>query len=154
MERECLEIYYNAIEELDVDHFNKDARELFWHSFQKKEEPMPAHSLWRYYYNSRAKICTGALQYFPKDLVTMKSGCRFHKSCNDVYANAYWMEMGKCKNRGGDRGGVPKYTAEEIEEMYPLHHWEYAESPWHFGLLIKNFRRDSHLAFHVASVIV
>ncbi len=99
MERECLEIYYNAIKELDVDHFNKDARELFWHSFQKKEEPMPAHSLWRYYYNSRAKICTDALQYFQKDLVTMKSGCGFHKSCNDVYINAYWMEMGKCKNR-------------------------------------------------------
>ena len=46
MGRACLEIYYNAIEELDVAHFNdKDSREFF-HCFQKKEEPVPAHSLW------------------------------------------------------------------------------------------------------------
>ena len=149
MERECLEIYYNAIKELDVDHFNKDARELFWHSFQKKEEPMPAHSLWRYYYDSRAKIRRDVLQYFPRDLVTMKSGRGFHESCNDVYVKTYRLEMGKCKTRGG----APKYTAEEIEEMHPPCHWEYTKSPWHFGLLIKIFRRDPQLTLHVASVM-
>ncbi|KAI2502809.1 hypothetical protein MHU86_11633 [Fragilaria crotonensis] len=149
MERECLEIYYNAIEELDVEHFNKDAREFFCHSFQKKGEPMPAHSLWRYYYDSRAKIRREVLQYFPKDLVTMKSGRGFHESCNDVYVKAYRSEMGRCKTRGG----APKYTAEEIEEMHPPHHWEYTKSPWHFGLLVKDFRRDPQLALHVASVM-
>ncbi len=41
MEREYLEIYYNAIEELDVENFNRDAHDYFCHSFQKKEEPMP-----------------------------------------------------------------------------------------------------------------
>jgi hypothetical protein len=149
MERECLEIYYNAIEELDVEYFNRDARDYFCHSFQKKEEPMPAYSLWRYYYDSRAKIRRDVLQYFPKDLVTMKSGRGFHDSCNDVYVKAYRLEMEKCKVKGGG----PKYTAEEIEEMHPPHHWEYTKSPWHFGLLIKIFRRDPQLALHVASVM-
>lgn len=150
MERECLEIYYNAIEELDVDHFNKDAREFFCHSFQKKEEPMPAHSLWRYYYDSRAKIRRDVQHYFPKELMTMKSGRGFHETWNEVYVKAYRLEMGKCKI---NKGGAPKYTAEEIEEMYPPHHWEYTKSPWHFGLLIKIFRRDPQLALHVASVM-
>jgi hypothetical protein len=57
--------------------------------------------------------------------------------------------MGRCKTRGG----APKYTAEEIEEMHPPHHWEYTKSPWHFGLLVKIFRRDPQLALHVASVM-
>ena len=43
MEKICLKIYYTAIEELDVEHFDKGARNFFCHSFQKKEEPMPAH---------------------------------------------------------------------------------------------------------------
>ena len=149
MERECLEIYYNAIEELDPEHFNKDARDFVCHSFQKKEEPMPAYSLWRYYYDSRAKIRRDLLQYYPKDLVTLKSGRGFHESCHQVYVKAYRLEMGKAKVKGG----APKYTAEEIEEMHPPHHWEYTKSPWHFGLLIKIFRRDPQLALHVASVM-
>jgi hypothetical protein len=39
MKRECLEIHYNAIEELDVDHFNKDAREFFGTLSRQKRNP-------------------------------------------------------------------------------------------------------------------
>ena len=40
MERECFEIYYNAIEdELDVDHFNKDAREFFLTLSRRRRNP-------------------------------------------------------------------------------------------------------------------
>ena len=121
MEKICLEIYYTAIEELDVEHFDKDARDFFCHSFQKKEEPMPAHSLWRYYYDSRAKIRRDLLQYFPKELVTMKSGRGFHESCNEVYVKAYRLGMANAKYRDG----ALKYTTEDIEEMYPPQHWEF-----------------------------
>ena len=51
----CLELYYNTIEALDEEeHFDKAARDFFCHSFQKKEEPMLAHSVYRYYQDSRA----------------------------------------------------------------------------------------------------
>ena len=82
----------------------------------------------------------------------MKSGPGFHESYNDVmYVKAYWMEMGKCKNSGG----VPKYTAEQIEEMHPPYQWEHTKPPWHFGsFLIKSFLRDPQLvALHVASAM-
>ena len=111
---------------------------------------MPAHSLWRYYYDSRAKIRRDVQHYFPKELMTMKSGRGFHESWNEIHVKAYRLEMGKCKVT---KGGAPKYTAEEIEVMYPPRHWEYTKSPWHFGLLIKIFRRDPQLALHVASVM-
>ena len=40
-EAACLELYYNAIEALDEQHFDKNARDFFCHSFQE------AHSLYR-----------------------------------------------------------------------------------------------------------
>ena len=52
----------------------------------------------------------------------MKSGHGFHGSCNEVYVKAYRLGMANAKFRGG---GAPKYTAEEIEEMYPPQHWEF-----------------------------
>jgi hypothetical protein len=148
IEKLCLEIYYTAIEELDVEHFDKDARDFFCHSFQKKEEPMCAHSLLWYYNDSRAKICRDVLQYFPKELVTMKSGCGFHESCNEVYANAY-RRLGMANAKV--KGGTPKCTAEEVEEMYPSQHWEFKKS-LALWFVDKKIRRNPQLALHVASV--
>ena len=41
------------------------------------------------------------VQYFPKELVTMKSGRGFHESCNEVYVKAYCLGMANAKFRGG-----------------------------------------------------
>ena len=35
-EAACLELYYNTIESLGEEHFDKDIRDFFCHSFQKK----------------------------------------------------------------------------------------------------------------------
>ena len=83
-ESACLELYYNTIESLDDTHFDKASRDYFCNSFQKKDEPMPAHSLYRYYHDSRASVRNQVLPFFPKELVTMKRGRGFHETCNDV----------------------------------------------------------------------
>ncbi len=62
---------------------------------------MPAHSLYRYYHDSRAKIRNQVLTYFPRTLVTMKSGRGFHESCNEVYVKAFREEMSTAKLRNG-----------------------------------------------------
>jgi hypothetical protein len=51
----------------------------------------------------------------------MKSGRGFHESCNEVYVKAYRLGMANAKYRDG----APKYTTEDIEEMYPPQHWEF-----------------------------
>ena len=148
-EAACLELYYNTMEALDEEHFDKDARDFFCHSFQKKDEPMPAHSLYCYYLDSRAKIRNQVLPYFPRNLVTMKSGRRFHESCNEVYVKAFRDEMSTTKLRNG----TLKYTKEEIEDLFPPQHWEFTKSPWYYGLLVKIYRRDPQLALDVAAVM-
>ena len=145
----CLELYYNTIEALDEEFFDKDARDFFCNSFQKKEEPMPAPSLYRYYQDIRCKIRNQLLPCYPRDLVMMKSGCGFHETCADVYVKAYREEMSMLKLRNGNL----KYTAEEIAEMLPPQHWEFKKNPWYFGLLIKIFRRDPQLALDVPNVM-
>ena len=147
-EAACLELYYNTIESLDDTHFDKASRDYFCNSFQKKEEPMPAHSLYRYYHDSRASVRNQVLPFFPKELVTMKSGRGFHETCNDVYIKAYRKEMSTIV-----KNGTPKYSEEDIADMIPPQHWEFTKKPWYFGLLVKIFRRDPQLALHVASVM-
>ncbi|KAI2500955.1 hypothetical protein MHU86_13500 [Fragilaria crotonensis] len=148
-EAASLELYYNTIESLDEEHFDKDARDFFCHSFQKKDEPMPATSLYRYYLDSRAKVRNQVLPFFPRNLVTMKSGRGFHESCNEVYVKAFRDEMSTTKLRNGSL----KYTKEEIEDLFPPLHWEFTKSPWWFGLLVKIYRRDPQLALDVADVM-
>jgi hypothetical protein len=135
-EAACLELYYNTIESLDEEHFDKAARDFFCLSFQKNDEPMPTHSLYRYYRDSRAKIRNQVLPYFPRNLVTMKSGRGFHESCNEVYVKAYREEMPIAKLRNG----TLKYAEDELVNLLPApQHWEFTKSPWYFGLLVKIF---------------
>jgi hypothetical protein len=120
-EASCLELYYNTLESLDEEHFDKSARDFFCHSFQKKDEPMPAHSLYRYYHDSRAVVRNQVLPFFPRDLVTMKSGRGFHETCNDIYVKAYRKEMSAIVLKDGS----PKYSNRELEELTPPQHWEF-----------------------------
>ena len=148
-EAACLELYYNTIESLDTEFFDKAARDFFCHSFQKKDEPMPAHSLYRYYHDSRAKIRNQVLPYFPRNLVNMRSGRGFHETCNEVYVKAYHREMSALRLKDG----TAKYTSEEIADLSPPQFWEFTKSPWYFGLLVKVFLRNPQLALDVASVM-
>ena len=86
---------------------------------------MPAHSLYRYYHDSRSKIRNQVLPCFPRNLVTMKSGCGFHESCNDIYLKAYREEMSIAKLRNG----TLKYAEEELANLLPPQHWEFTKSP-------------------------
>ena len=148
-EASCLELYYNTIESLEEEYFDKAAREYFCHSFQKKDEPMPAHSLYRYYHDSRAVVRNQVLPFFPRDLVNMKSGRGFHETCNDVYVKVYRKEMSLIQHKDC----TPKYTDDELEQLYPPQHWEFTKKPWYFGLLVKVFLRDPQLALDVSSVM-
>jgi hypothetical protein len=147
-EAAMLEIYNASIAALDDIHFGDSARLFFSRSFRKKDEPLTAESLYRYYQDSRAKMRNHLLPLFPKDFVTMKSGRGFHESCNNVYIKAYRDEMAKMK-----RGSLPKYTKTEVDAMLPPHLWEYSKAPWIFGLSMKIFRRDPQLAPNVADVL-
>jgi hypothetical protein len=147
-ESAMLALYTASIAALDEVHFGDSARKFFSRSFRKKDEPMTAESLYRYYLDSRLKMRNVLLPLFPKNLVTMKSGKGFHDSCNDVFVAAYRAEMSKVK-----RGVGLKYTQEEVDGMLPPHLWEFSKAPWYFGLAMKIFRRDPQLAPNVAEVL-
>ena len=140
-EEACLRLYIASVEALDELSFDEDSRSFFSHSFQKKGEPLTAQSVYRYYMDSRCKIRNQVLGFFPKDLVSMKSGCGFHETCNKVFITAYRREMRKY------------HTQEEVEQMLPPPMWEYTRNPWYFGLVVKIFRRDPQLALNVADVL-
>ena len=110
---------------------------------------MPAGSLYRYFQDSRCKIRNQVIPYFPRDLVTMKSGIGFHESCAAVYIKSFRDEMSTVKLRNGRL----KYTHDEIAEMLPPQHWEFTKNPWYFGLAVKIFRRDPQLAVDVPNVM-
>ena len=110
---------------------------------------MPAHSVYRYYLDSRAKVRNQILPFFPRDYVTMKSGRGFHETCNKVYVKAFRLEMSTTKLRNG----AFKYTKDEVDDMLPPQHWEFTKSPWLYGLMVKIYRRDPQLALDVSDVM-
>jgi hypothetical protein len=111
-EASCLRIYMNAVDELDDEHFDTDAKGFF-------KSLLPA-SLYRYYLDSRCKIRNHMLPLFPKDLVKLKSGHGFHETCNKVYITAYRHEMASVQKKG-----IARYTNQEIAQMLPPPNWEY-----------------------------
>lgn len=147
-EAACLRIYMNAVDELDDEHFDADAKVFFKKSFLKTSEPLHPGSLYRYYLDSRCKVRNHLLPLFPKDLVKMKSGHGFHETCNKVYITGYRHEMASLLKKG-----IPRYTKQEVAQMLPPPNWEYSKSPWYFGLVVKIFRRDPQLALDVADVM-
>ena len=89
-EASSLQIYLGALDALDDAHFAMvDAKVFFRHSLQKKDEPMTPVSVYRYYQDTRLRIRNHVLPFFPKGLVTMKSGRGFHETCNKVFIKAY-----------------------------------------------------------------
>ena len=116
----CLQIYLNAIDALDDMHFDVGAKSFFRHSLQKKDDPMNAVSVYRYYQDTRLRIRNHVMPFFPKDMVTMKSGRGFHESCNKVCVKAYREGLVKTK----------KYSKEEAaDQKVPPPFWEYTKAP-------------------------
>ena len=124
-------------------HFDVGAKAFFCHSLQKKDDPMNAVSVYRYYQDTRLRICNRVMPFFPKDMVTMKSGRGFHESCNKVFVKAYREGLVKTK----------KFSKEEADQKVPPPFWEYTKAPWYFGPAVKKFRRDPQLAMEVANVM-
>jgi hypothetical protein len=147
-EAAMLELYLASVARLDPLVFCEGARTFFCRSFRKKDEPVTAEHLYRYYLDSRRTMRNVILPVFPKDLVSLKSGKGFHESCNEVYAIAYRQEMAKLNTKG-----VPKFTADALKTMQPPPLWEFSKLPWYLGLAVKIFRRDPQLAPNVGDVI-
>ena len=104
---------------------------------------MNAVSVYRYYQDTRLRIRNHVMPFFPKDMVTMKSGSGFHESCNEVFVKANSEGLVKTK----------KYSKEEADQKVPPPFWEYTKAPWYFGLAVKKFHRDPQLAMEVANVM-
>jgi hypothetical protein len=147
-EAAMLELYLSSVDRLDPLVFCEKARTFFCRSFRKKDEPVTAEHLYRYYLDSRRTMRNVILPVFPKDLVSLKSGKGFHESCSEVYATAYRQEMAKINAKG-----VPKYTPDVLKTMQPPPLWEFSKLPWYLGLAVKIFRRDPQLAPNVGDVM-
>jgi hypothetical protein len=116
--------YLASINVLEKFHFAKAPCDIFSHSLKRR-----AHD---------SSICLWILL---KGLVHMKSGCGFHKACNNAFIQACCLEM---RNH---------HTQEEVEQMFPLSMWEYNKNLDTLVLLLQKFRRDTHLALIVGEVL-
>ena len=141
----CLQVYLlGAIDAFDDTHFEMDGEVFFRHSLdQNKDEPLTAVAAYRYDQDARgAKVRNQVLPFFPKDLVSTKSGRGgFRETCNEVCINAH------------RKGLVKKTLKRKLTKWFHPPLWEYTKAPWYFGLLIKSFRRDPQLAMQVADVM-
>ena len=142
-ESACLATYQAAISALNSDFFSAEAIAFFSHSFKKKDEPMGAEALYRYYQDSRNKMRSLIIPLFPVSFASMKSGKGFHESCNAVFVSAYRKELMRTK----------RMSKEEADQELPPHFWEYRKNPWFLALAVKVFRRDPQLAPNVAEVM-
>lgn len=144
-EAACLNTYLAAIGELDPLHFCPQLKLFFSNSFRKKDEPMSAEPLYRYYLDSRNKMRSLIIPLFPPTFASMKSGRGFHESCNDVFIRAFRKDLLRSKK------GV--MTEAEADAELPPHLWEFKKAPWFLSLAVKIFRRDPQLAPDVADVM-
>jgi hypothetical protein len=83
------------------------------------------HTLYCYYHDCHAKDWNQLLPYFPRNLITMKSGCGFQKSRKERYTKAF-MRKSLPQNSGSD--GTLKCTKKEIEDLFPPQHWEFVSN--------------------------
>ena len=144
MEQYCLTTYNSLVSSLDSTFFGDDARAFFLHSFKKKDQPMTAHALYRYYNDSRSKMRSVIIPLLPANYATMKSGKGFHETFNQVFVNAFRKELMRTK-------GI---SVEEANQVLPPPYWEYKKLPWFFGLCVKIFRKDPQLAPDVKEVML
>lgn len=142
-EEACLEVYKEAVANLDTSHFGVECRHFFLHSFKKKEEPMAAAALWRYYQESRTKMRCSIIPLLPANISKMKSGKGFHDTFDEVFRSQFRRDLLR-KNC---------MTVEEVDRELPPSFWEYKKSPWFFGLTVKIFRRHPQLAPDVHAVL-
>lgn len=143
MQNTCLEGYRSAVADLDCYHFGNDARAFFLSSFRKKDEPMSADSLYRYFQDSRNKMRSLLVPLLPPEFMTMKSGRGFHETCKDVVIKEFRKE---CVSREG-------ITREEADQKLPAMFWQYKGQPWVFFLCVQIFRRHPQLAPNVSEVL-
>jgi hypothetical protein len=142
-EAACLTAYNEAIDNLDPMYFCANAIKFFRHSFKKKDEPMTAYPLYRYYSDSRREMRSTLIPLFPRDFHSMRSGKGFHDTCNDVFVSAYRRELITMKG----------YSDEAAGQEVPPQFWEYKKNPWCFSLTVKIFRNHPQLAPDVSKVL-
>ena len=145
-EAACLETYLAAIGELDPSHFCPQSKAFFSNSFRKKDEPISAETLYRYYLDLRNKMRSLIIPLFPPTFASMKSGRGFHESCNDVFVKAFRKDLLRSK-----KGTM---TEAEADAELPPYLWEFKKAPWFLSLAVKVFCRDPQLAPDVADVMM
>jgi hypothetical protein len=140
----CLEVYKEAIANLDTSHFSVECKSFVLHSFKKKDDPMGAGALWRYYQESRTKMHCSIIPLLPANFCNMKSGKGFHDTFDEVFRSQFRRELQRKHS---------SMTVAEIDQALPPLFWEYKKSPWYFGLTVKIFRRHPQLAPDVHAVL-
>jgi hypothetical protein len=140
----CLEVYKEAIANLDTSHFSVECKSFFLHSFKKKDDPIGAGALWRYYQESRTKMRCSIIPLLPANFCNMKSGKGFHDTFDEVFRSQFRRELQRKHS---------SMTVAEIDQALPPLFWEYKKSPWYFGLTVKIFRRHPQLAPDVHAVL-
>ena len=142
-EAACLAAYNAAIDSLDPTYFCANAIKFFRHSFKKKDEPMTAYPLYRYFSDSRRDMRAALIPLFPRNFHSMRSGKGFHDTCNEVFVSAYRRELVTAKG----------FTEEAASQELPPQFWEYKKIPWCFSLTVKIFRKHPQLAPDVGKVL-
>jgi hypothetical protein len=143
-EKATLESYNSVLSNLDPMAFKLYAIAFLRHSFREKDKPMTGDALYRYYLDSRNAMRSLILPLFPTDFSTMKSGEGFQKSVNAAFTKMYRKDL-TCRTKD-------RMTIEQADQEIPPTYWEYKKKPWYFGLAVKVFRRDPHLAPNVNDV--
>jgi hypothetical protein len=70
-EQYCLTTYNSLVGSLDSSFFTDDARAFFLHLFKRKDQPMTAHALYRYYNDSRSKMRSVIIPCLPAKLTML-----------------------------------------------------------------------------------
>jgi hypothetical protein len=140
----CLDVYKEAVAKLDTSHFGVECRSFFLHSFKKKDDPMGAGALWRYYQESRTKMRCSIIPLLPTNFCNMKSGKGFHDTFDEVFRSQFRRELHRKQS---------SMTVAEIDQALPPSFWDYKKSPWYFGLTVKIFRCHPQLAPDVHAVL-
>ena len=71
-EAACLTLYKASVAALDALNFCDASRAFFIRYFRKKDKPVSAEHLYRYYLDSRLMMRNLLIPFFPKGLLTMK----------------------------------------------------------------------------------
>jgi hypothetical protein len=92
---------------------------------------MPGEPFYRYFQDSRNKTRSLLVPLLPKDVMTIKSGRGFHKTCHNIVVAQFRKEY---VNGTNFRLAM---TQGKADQMISPPFWDYKKLPWTFFLCVK-----------------